>query len=162
MQEVFDREEKEGHGNEDSRHDAYGFHQSGGQRKRATGEGEVSESDCPDDPVIRVGCDVRDVDHQHEANKHNSQEHRRYAGVDHPQRDADGRGDEREAASANAPPAKARSLRATAQMIRLFGLAATFGMWIISTKQINIIPRSIADMRAWIIRSAMLLGIMFI
>src|ERR1035438_2099153 len=55
------------------------------------------ESQCPDDPVIRVGCDVRDVDHQHEANKHNSQEHRRYAGVDHPQRDADGRGDEREA-----------------------------------------------------------------
>src|ERR1039458_1667304 len=33
----------------------------------------------------------------------------------------------RVAASANAPPAKARSLKATAQTIRLFGLAATFG-----------------------------------
>src|ERR1022692_3964554 len=52
----------------------------------------------------------------------------------------------RAAASANGPREKARYLRATAQVIRLFGLAAKFGMWIISTKQTHIIPRTIADM----------------
>jgi hypothetical protein len=40
-----------------------GFIRVAASAKRATGEGEVSESDCPDHPVIRVGCDVRDVDH---------------------------------------------------------------------------------------------------